>query len=237
MNINWLLGSIFAAGFMGSFHCIGMCGGIVSCFSRRVSSFTAYQMGRVFMYGILGGVAGLLGGGALFNKNIWVLYATSVVFALLILWSGLSMIFPGKLNLHLKFLQNWNRKFQNFFSIILKKHSQSVLGSFLSGVCTGLLPCGYLHAFVLAAATTGGVLKGALTMAVFWLSTLPALSLVGLGVLGPYRSLLRKFPKVAGLLLVTIALMSLSQRWYIGKKSLLSSTETPSCHNVDKKLD
>lgn len=57
-------------GFLGSFHCIGMCGPIalalpldrVSMF-KKVAGGITYNLGRVFTYGILGLLFGLLGKG------------------------------------------------------------------------------------------------------------------------------------------------------------------------------
>ena len=59
---------IFAAGFAGSFHCIGMCGGFACGLGRdpRGASATAarhliYNIGRLTTYCFLGGLAGALG--------------------------------------------------------------------------------------------------------------------------------------------------------------------------------
>src|ERR1700693_6417949 len=59
---------LFAAGFAGSFHCIGMCGGF-SCALRRdppghaatVLRHLLYNTGRLTTYCFLGGLAGALG--------------------------------------------------------------------------------------------------------------------------------------------------------------------------------
>lgn len=53
-------------GFMGSLHCVGMCGGLVSAVSlsrERVwwSGLLLYQLGRVTTYALLGLVAGISG--------------------------------------------------------------------------------------------------------------------------------------------------------------------------------
>jgi sulfite exporter TauE/SafE len=60
----------FAAGLAGSFHCIGMCGGIVAAISlkdkdnalrARLQSQLFYNTGRILTYTALGAVAGLIG--------------------------------------------------------------------------------------------------------------------------------------------------------------------------------
>ncbi len=57
-----------AAGLLGSAHCIGMCGGLVSsCFlrlgpgARRAGAHAAYHAARLGVYVIVGGLAGFLG--------------------------------------------------------------------------------------------------------------------------------------------------------------------------------
>ena len=59
---------IFAAGFAGSFHCIGMCGGFACALGRdpRGRAATAerhllYNLGRLTTYCFLGALAGALG--------------------------------------------------------------------------------------------------------------------------------------------------------------------------------
>ena len=49
------------------------------------------------------------------------------------------------------------------------------------GLLTGLLPCGWLYAFVVTAAGTGSRSRGAALMAVFWLGTLPVMAGPGRG--------------------------------------------------------
>src|SRR6202008_613938 len=59
---------LFAAGFAGSFHCIGMCGGFACALGRDLSGHGAtvlrhllYNTGRLTTYCFLGGLAGSLG--------------------------------------------------------------------------------------------------------------------------------------------------------------------------------
>src|SRR5688572_26222504 len=59
---------IFAAGFAGSFHCIGMCGGFACALGRdqrggrpTVLRHLLYNSGRLTSYRFLGGLAGAIG--------------------------------------------------------------------------------------------------------------------------------------------------------------------------------
>src|SRR6202022_761936 len=59
---------LFAAGFAGSFHCVGMCGGFACALGRDPNGHAAtvlrhliYNTGRLTTYCFLGGLAGALG--------------------------------------------------------------------------------------------------------------------------------------------------------------------------------
>src|SRR5258705_12774754 len=59
---------IFAAGFAGSFHCIGMCGGFACALGRdphgqgaTLQRHLLYNLGRLSTYCFLGALAGALG--------------------------------------------------------------------------------------------------------------------------------------------------------------------------------
>ena len=57
-----------ATGFLGSGHCLGMCGGLISALSisiaRRQQNFlfqALYHVGRIFTYSLIGAMVGWLG--------------------------------------------------------------------------------------------------------------------------------------------------------------------------------
>lgn len=179
--------SIITIAFLGSFgHCIGMCGGIVVAYSTikiapessKVSQGFAhllYSFGRVLTYTLLGAIFGYLGGVVTFsnNANGVLLVVAGVVMIL----AGLSLM--GKI----KFLTVIEHSFSS--SDIYKKSFRSILNSktnssfFILGMLNGLLPCGFVYFFAITAASTADPLHGALVMAIFGLSTIPALFSLG----------------------------------------------------------
>lgn len=181
--------TIISIAFLGSFgHCIGMCGGIVVAYSTikiepkssKVSQSVAhllYSFGRVLTYSVLGAMFGFLGGVATFsnNANGGLLIFAGVVMIL----AGLSLM--GKI----KFLTIIEHSFSS--SNIYKKafksvlHSKSNLSFFILGMLNGLLPCGFIYFFAITAASTADPLYGAMVMAIFGISTIPAM--FGLGFL------------------------------------------------------
>ncbi len=181
--------TIVTIAFLGSFgHCIGMCGGIVVAYSTikispkssKISQGSAhflYSIGRVLTYTLLGAVFGYLGGVVVFSNNA---NGTLLIFAgLAMMLAGLSLM--GKI----KFLTVIEHSFSS--SQTYKKAFRSILNSksnmsfFVLGMLNGLLPCGFVYFFAITAASTADPIYGALVMAVFGLSTIPAM--FGLGFL------------------------------------------------------
>jgi len=186
--------TIISIAFLGSFgHCIGMCGGIVVAYSTikispessKVSQSTShllYSFGRVFTYTILGAMFGALGGVATFSNN---------ANGGLLIFAGVAMVLAGlSLMGKIKFLTLIEHSFSS--SSVYKKAFKTVLNSksnlsfFVLGMLNGLLPCGFVYFFAITAASTADPLSGALVMAMFGMSTIPAM--FGLGFLSSLAS-------------------------------------------------
>ena len=181
--------TIITIAFIGSFgHCVGMCGGIVVAYSSiklgdtpsklyQSLAHLLYSLGRVTTYTTLGAIFGYLGGVVTFNNlaNGVMLIVAGVV----MVFAGLSLL--GKI----KFLTIIEHSFSssNFYKTSFKKvlNSRSLFSFFILGMLNGLLPCGFVYFFAIAAASTASPLYGALVMLVFGLSTIPAM--FGLGFL------------------------------------------------------
>ncbi len=186
--------TIISIAFLGSFgHCIGMCGGIVLAYSTikidsnssKVSQSVAhllYSFGRVFTYSILGAMFGALGGVVTFSNN---------ANGGLLIFAGVAMVLAGlSLMGKIKFLTLIEHSFSSssFYKDAFKKvlNSKSNLSFFVLGMLNGLLPCGFVYFFAITAASTADPVYGALVMAIFGLSTIPAM--FGLGFLASLTS-------------------------------------------------
>lgn len=204
--------SIATIAFFGSFgHCIGMCGGIVIAYSstkveqgwsktQQSISHLLYSFGRIVTYSLLGAIFGYIGGVATFSNTangiLWLVAGTAM------LLTGLSLL--GKV----KFLTLIEHSFsksvwyqKNFRALI---NSQTFMSFFLLGMLNGLLPCGFVYFFAITAASTADPLYGALVMAIFGLSTVPALFslgfFVGLFKQAGFRNIMMKLAAVSVLL-------------------------------------
>lgn len=212
--------SIISIAFLGSFgHCIGMCGGIVLAYttikikpeSSKVSKSVAhliYSFGRVLTYSILGAMFGALGGVVLFSNN---------ANGILLIVAGVAMILAGlSLMGKIKFLTLIEHSFSS--SPFYKKtfqgvlHSQSNVSFFLLGMLNGLLPCGFVYFFAITAASTADPLSGALVMAIFGMSTIPAMFGVGflasLASATSFRNMMMSLSSVAVILYGTFTIYS-----------------------------
>lgn len=179
--------SIIMIAFMGSFgHCVGMCGGIVIAYSsskvdigwsrgKQAASHLLYSAGRITTYVALGVVFGYLGSVTKFSNS---------ANGMLLLIAGVAMVLAGLSLLgKIRFLtvvehtisnSSWYRS--SFKQLIGR---QSLPSFFILGMLNGLLPCGFVYFFAIAAASTASPLWGGVVMGLFGLSTIPALFSLG----------------------------------------------------------
>lgn len=174
--MEWALAGI-AFGFLGSFHCIGMCGPLALALpgSDRgtpylIWSRTVYNLGRVVTYSTLGLAVGLL------SKMIsisgfqrWLSISVGVLILL-----GLTVsAFRSKLNQWKAYPAQFMKKATKSIKTLFQK---GTIGSlFLIGLLNGLLPCGFVYMGLMTALTTGTVLKSVYFMVGFGLGTIPAM--------------------------------------------------------------
>jgi uncharacterized protein len=207
----------FLAGLAGSFHCIGMCGGIVAAlamtrgsqpFASRLGSQLCYNLGRITTYTLLGALAGLIGSSldfaALRSFSFWFVIGANLFVVLVGLSSALGL---SALN-----LSSLEGRGARYFAAPLKRviGADSTLAAFPLGLLLGLLPCGLVYAPLMAAAASGGPGHGAATMAALGLGTIPVLLLFGTAssaVSGVLRSVMLR---LAGL---AVALMGAAGLW------------------------
>lgn len=184
-------------GFLGSFHCIGMCGPIAMALPLdRTSLFTkvtgslAYNSGRMITYALFGGLFGLIGQSIAIAGYLQILSITlgAAILIMVLLPGSLA----GKMRVT-RFIYSYVGKVKSRLAKLFRKSSYSSL--FFIGSLNGLLPCGLVYLGVAGAIATGSSLSGSLFMAAFGLGTLPAMlgaSLAGSWISVGVRSKMRK---------------------------------------------
>lgn len=217
-----LAGTVSVASVIGSLHCAGMCGAFVAFATglgeQRTSRDhaklqTAYHLGRLTTYTLLGMLAGALGavldlGGELIGlqRAAGVLAAVTMLAVGLV---GLSRYAGLKLRAP-KPAKPLTELFKKLTSVAMKltplKRAATI------GLLTTLLPCGWLYAFALIAAGTGSPLVGGLVMAAFWLGTVPILASLGAGVRAISGPLAKHAPALMSLVITAVGLYALTGR-------------------------
>lgn len=204
------LPAVFLVGLLGSAHCVGMCGGFVALLGAggpgAARRQVAYFAGKTLTYSVYGALAGAAG------------FALGDLFAgfggVLSVGLGVAMVLAGLAVAGVA----WGRtgvvsRFALRLGPVIGRLVQSDRpGALVAlGAVNGLLPCGLVYGMVAVAATSGGAAQGALTMAVFGLSTIPALAVVG-----AFGSRLRPsgrvaMQRVAGVLVVLMGLLTVAR--------------------------
>lgn len=152
-----LLAGFFVAGFIGSWHCAIMCGPI-TCLLAQKKQLVQYQMGRLVSYVLAGVFAGTISS-LLATSFDWLKIVSVVAITVLLLFTYFTKAekiqLPG-------FMKN----------LFWQKRNNPFLLGFLSLT----LPCGWLYSFILSSLAARSAIAGGLVMFMFWLSSVPALS-------------------------------------------------------------
>lgn len=155
----------FITGLLGSFHCVGMCGGIVLAVqAKHWQNALIYHLGRSLMYAMIGLLFGLFGRG---------LYVAGFQ-QYLSIFLGICMIgFVLLPTQNFPFLYQFYQKAKQLFKPLQIRNS--FLSTFTLGILNGLLPCGLVYAAVFVAIATADAFYGASYMFLFGLGTMPML--------------------------------------------------------------
>ena len=219
---------LFVAGFAGSFHCIGMCGGFACALGPdgRGRGATAlrhglYNTGRLSAYCFLGGLAGTLGQVLCTSLAAGSQRAAPLLSASLDVGQRALAVTAGLLMIVMALsffgLRGWRRFPGGFGGSTLVNSLRSLLRTpghaapLALGVLNGFLPCPLVYAMIAQAASTFDVLSGCLTMAAFGLGTFPAmLAMGGVGrLLAP--SWRQRGVRLAGGFILVLGLVTLSR--------------------------
>jgi sulfite exporter TauE/SafE/plastocyanin domain-containing protein/copper chaperone CopZ len=191
---------LFVVGMLTSIHCVGMCGGIMlsqSISKDNTSKFEAirpailYNAGRIVAYTVIGGIVGALGS---------VLALSLAVKAALQIFAGIFMIIMGLNMAGFGMFRKINIRLP--WSACSVKNKPKT--PFLVGLLNGLMPCGPLQTMQLYALGTGSAAKGALSMLLFSLGTVPLMLTFGAlsGLLS--KGYTKKILKMSGFLVIIL---------------------------------
>ena len=192
-----------ALGFVGSGHCVGMCGPFVMGYTRPRSnswySHLLYGLGRSTTYAFMGLIASSFG---------HILQGLLGLRASILILAGLMMVYLALGQLHLLPLQlppvqNW-RWYQKSVGVLYA--SNTWYRTYPLGTLLGFIPCG-LTAIALSLAITQPVPLATMGMFIFGLGTMPAM--VGFGML--IQQL--KVPKLQRYMAFVMAILGVLTFW------------------------
>lgn len=206
--IEWAsLLSAFLLGLLSSAHCVGMCGGIMGALvmaipaearQRRFQLVTAYNIGRILSYALMGAITALFAGAVIMAGGA----------AWLRILAGLLLIAMGL------YLANWWRGLTRletlgrYLWVYLQPLGKgllpvrSVSQAFFLGALWGWLPCGLVYTALAFSMTHGNMAP--LLMLAFGLGTLPAVMATGLAA-ERFAGVLQKRSVRTGFALLIIA--------------------------------
>ncbi len=169
-------------GFMGSLHCIGMCGGLVTAVTMsqpgvRHAGLLIYQGGRITSYALLGLIVGVSG------SALGAVGGDSAQRAFALLAGALIIIFAlnlaGWLPDPLRRFSAWAGDKTGLARLARRAAERASGGSwFALGLANGLLPCGLVYAGLSLALAADSAAAAATMMIAFGIGTVPAMMLV-----------------------------------------------------------
>lgn len=227
-----LLAGIVATSALGSLHCVAMCGPLVGLHggARSLRLAFVHSLGRLTTYVALGVVAGLLGGALDLAGRLGGIQRIATLAA------GAAVIAVGLAHaaraLGIRWFARERAAKRSMFSsaLVQLRVRKPRTRAWLMGTLTGLIPCGWLWAFVVTAGSTAHATSGGLVMLAFWLGTVPAM--VGfLGLAGPVFGRLRaRMPAITALALIALGTATLALRWHDAGTAQVTAPHCPRCH-------
>ena len=207
-----------ATGFLGSVHCVFMCGGLAGAATSGGGGATRrivlYQVGRGAAYALLGVLAGLAGTAIdLTGAAIGLSRVALVLAALVLIGSGLWTLMEAA-GVSMRSSSAGLGLSQRVTGWIGRRLGRVPHGArpLILGAATGLLPCGFLWTTLALAAGTGSPWTGAAVMVAFAIGTMPATSGVGAVLAGVLARSGRTTRAVAGMAIVCVGLWAVWNR-------------------------
>lgn len=211
------LQSLMLLGFLGTGHCIGMCGPLVVAFpgqSTRFVSHLWYHAGRLVTYTLIGFTMGSIGfgvgklaGAAASGELIWI---SRVQVGLSFFAAAFLLVF-GMTRIGLIREPAWlavasPSRIPGFGSLVRSvSRTPSDAGLLIVGFAMGFLPCGLSYAAFARAVAATEPIHGAVMTFCFGLGTLPGLLVLGTGASAIAQRYRRHLDLLSGVLMVAMA--------------------------------
>ncbi|MFH1889984.1 MAG: sulfite exporter TauE/SafE family protein [Candidatus Kuenenbacteria bacterium] len=205
----WL---IFLIGLLVSFHCVGMCGGLVITYTARHHAnnedkktnsslpHLQYNLGRMISYTAIGAVLG--GFGSFFGINPTFTGVITLVAGFFMVLMGFSLL------THFRWLEKFKLKTPSFIARFLfgQRHTKRPKRPFIIGLLNGFMPCGPLQAMQLYALASGSITRGALSMGIYAAGTVPLMFGFGSFISLISQEKIKQVMKLSGAIVIILGL-------------------------------
>jgi len=235
MEITYI--SAFFVGLFSTVHCLGMCGGIIGALTfslpedirsnrwRLIPYVSAYNLGRISSYTLIGALAGSLGNQVVellpsYGHLVLQLFASTLMIGIGLYLAGW---FPAFTRIERIGKPIWKKLEPISQKLIPVK---SPWHAYLFGTVWGWLPCGLVYTALIWSVTASSAKEGALLMLAFGTGTLPAVMIAGI-LTGWFTRLIRS-PYVRPIVGLTIIIMAL----VTGYLAILHSNHNATNHDV-----
>ncbi|MFI3123435.1 MAG: sulfite exporter TauE/SafE family protein [Methylococcales bacterium] len=176
-------GLAFMAGVLGSGHCLGMCGALVSGYfmnstaTRSYLPYLFYQFARISIYTLVGFAAAAMGmvliSSGIFGKVQSILQMFIGAVVIVLAFGILGWIpFQGSIRLiPMAFIRK---------GYAASRTKGGIIGASLAGLMNGLMPCPLTFAMAVKATSAPTILDGGLLMLTFGAGTLPTMLFISI---------------------------------------------------------
>jgi sulfite exporter TauE/SafE len=214
-------------GLAGSLHCAGMCSPLAMAMTQNkpfLLSSILYNSGRIFLYGLLGAIAGAFGSVLQLNSYQQVI---SILLGGLFLLAGFS-IYQIRIPFINKTITAFTTYLRKGFGVI--SNQKSGHATFILGMLNGLLPCGLTYLAMSACLILPSAIDGFFFMLLFGVGTWPVM-ISSVKLLSHLKNSfsLTKLSKVA---LIVVGCTLLLRVWFVHPHqavSIKSATNVEDC--------
>jgi len=213
-------------GLAGSLHCAGMCSPLAMAMTRNrpfLLSSILYNSGRIFLYGLLGAIAGAFGS---------IIHLGSYQQIISILLGGIFLL--AGFSVQRVSIPFFNKAIAAFTTYLKKgfgviSNQKSGYATFLLGMLNGMLPCGLTYLALSACLILPSAKDGLLFMLLFGIGTWPVM----IGSMKLLSSLKNSFSlaKLSKFALIFIGCTLLLRVWWIHPHQIVSVKPTADAVN------
>lgn len=209
----------FLVGLGGSLHCLTMCGPLVTMCASKNSQSLVYHIGRLLGYLLLVTLLHFFGNLIFKTTQSTLGWFSTITISLTFIITGIGLF--KSLPVKVLYQRMWRFAFK-----FNEEHR-----AFLVGLLSVFLPCGLLYTVLISFVAIAPLPEALLATTLFWSGTLPALVFAQKLFLKVINPLVKKIPRLCGILLVSLGLIVLSIRAYpLLQGPVNTIKKCPHCH-------